>query len=279
MSDTSLEREAYERQRDIDKTASLPRAEQFAKLLQECIEFCGLSDKMRITDVHPGHIGVCNVGATPQDSWQINLLAGAVADEDMAHLEGVGFVKNDDCIAYVRYAFEGDFSIMQCQIPCPGQNWPTSEVRNFRKEDAAGALAHVMRILAHFNFDTKTATPIPGRPAIASYSSPVDEEFGQEPPLNSRFQKHWFDFLVIPEKIRQQQRTGDSMAVLSYGDQKILFPLTDRARHEMQRYLPNNLPRKFGGYILPFANWRDYVHILWSEKCYGTVLYLDRIYN
>lgn len=231
------------------------------QLLVEYLDVAGLSDKMRISAVCPGHISTCNVAPTPQDSWQISLLLGGESkDNSMATLEKFGFRRTDEEIATIRYDFSGDFySILQAPIGIGAVGHSEYEFTSH-----ADAMTLVMRIIANVNFAEGTSKLVR-----------TDKQ--------KTFRKRWYDFLILQRTIRNERHTGwwaENLAIVNYDGAKIVVPLTKEAKRKTFTYFSKELKaeRKLGGFILPDEDCQRHVNEL-MNACNGYILYLESIHG
>lgn len=232
-------------------------AQGFRQTLMQFLHFSDLAGSLRLSDIHAGTIAVCNIAACPQDSWQIKLLMGGKPNPSIGELEHLGLHSRGEGILNIRCGFRGGYNIIQMPVGLPGAENDMAEHEFERDVDA---LAFVMRVIAGIDFAEGTSKLI-------------------QPDEPRKFQKHWYDFLSLRLTIYAERRFGwnrDDLVVVTYGDQKILVPLTKEARQFMHEQLPADTERMFGGYVLTPELWKDEVSKV-RDLCHGGVLYLDSV--
>jgi hypothetical protein len=234
--------------------------EHLRSILLETIQFTDTADHLWISDVYEGFISPSLLGPATHDSWRIDLQFVTEKNAQSERLEQLGFKNGTVLIASVFYSITGEeYCVIQNPVGLPG----AQNVTEHTFDNPADALLVIMEVIATIDYENKCHFPIAA-------------------PVKKAFKPHWYDRIVLSRTIYNHQHVGvyeDTLAIVTYGDETILRPLSKRAKLICAEHLNENtaLPQKLGGYVLP-KKWKPLVQSL-HEECRGYVLYLCSIHG
>lgn len=234
--------------------------EHIRSILIDIIEVTEKTSYIHLSDVYEGFMSPSLLGPATHDSWRIDLQFVIEKDAQSERLKQLGFKNGSTLIASVFYSItEDEYCVVQNPVGLPG----AQNVTEHTFDTPADALVLIMDILATIDYENKC-------------------HFPTATPAKKAFKPHWYDRIVLSRTIYRQQHVGmyeDTMAVITYGDDMILKPLTKSATLICGEHLGETmrLPKKLGGYVLP-KKWKPIVQAL-HEECRGYVLYLNSIYG
>jgi len=222
---------------------------RFADVLKAILESSGLSDRLKLTTIFFRPAGA---GSSPRtyDSWEIWLQSAG----------SFGFTDLNQQLAVIRYCVEEGYTVSQSPAGLPG----AVESVESRFDKDVGALGFVLLIIDNIDFVDATSTVVH-----------TNEQ--------KEFRERWYDFLIVRLALFTRHASGGirySMAVVKYGDRRILIPLSLQAGWHMRKHFGQRAECKFGGYVLPEdVSWKSIVQRLQLLCSYGDVLYMDSIYG